>query len=248
MFVNIGVPSQNKGTVSNALGEYNFQYDSEFETLVFSCIGYQSIRQSIKNLKMSSDISLEPIHYTFDEVELTASQFSDEEVIIGMKCEERRGISIGFGSAQLGTGIAAILRVDRETLVKEAGFRFNHAKGDSMKFRINFYDFRNDVVGESLMKDQIILSNKQQKGNLTIDLSSYEIVLEHDVLLALEWVEDDGGSGNQGLTFGTVKERKKRIWWKKSSVGAYAVNHGFKMPGNKNLTLCFYVSGKQIID
>lgn len=68
-------------------------------------------------------------------------------------------------------------------------------KHDSIKFRLNFYTVVGGMPGESLLNHNIIVVCKIKAGELKVDLSQYNIVVQDDFFVALEWIEsfDTGG-------------------------------------------------------
>lgn len=239
-FVNIGVKMQAIGTVSDEAGKFTLQVKQASDILSFSSIGYESIDLSAQTLKNQPIIKLVPKNYNIAQIEITASRFGSEDRIFGVR-NETRGHSVGFGSRQLGTEIAAPINIEKPTYIKSAHFVINHAKGDSMVFRVNIYDFSNNQIGENILTENIIIRKVQEKGTITVDFTPYDLVLEKPVLLALEWIKDDNGKGNVGLTFDTKKGKGlKGTYLKEVSLGAFK-----KFPYKPKFNPCFYFIGKQ---
>ncbi|MEL6987472.1 MAG: carboxypeptidase-like regulatory domain-containing protein, partial [Bacteroidota bacterium] len=206
-YVNIGIPEKAIGTVSDLNGVYEFEVQDENDEIVISCIGYKTIQITAKEFLVLEEVQLIPVEYAIDEVTVVASRFKNE-VILGVENPTKRGMSLGFGSNQLGTEVACPIAVKQTTYIKSFNFVLNHAKGDSMIFRLNIYELNKDGIGEQILKEQIVIREKQKKGLHTIDLSAIDLVLDQNVLVSLEWLEDDGGKGNQGLSFNMRKSKK----------------------------------------
>ena len=239
-FVNIGVKAQAIGTVSDEAGTFMLQVKQSSDVLSFSSIGYESTDISAQAFDNQSIVKLVPKKYNIAQIEITASRFGSEDRIFGVR-NETRGHSVGFGSRQLGTEIAAPIHIEQATYIKSAHFVINHAKGDSMVFRVNIYDFSEEQIGENILTENIIIREAQRKGTITIDLTPYDLVLDNSVLLALEWIKDDNGKGNVGLTFDTKKGKKlKGTYMKEVSLGTLK-----KFPYKPKFNPCFYFIGKQ---
>ena len=73
-------------------------------------------------------------------------------------------------------------------------------------YRVNLYNFSEGKVGEKILKEIVIIKAPQRKGTFDVDLMPYQLIVSNDVLLSLEWVQDDNGIGNKGLMF-----RSKRV-------------------------------------
>ncbi|MEM9545536.1 MAG: carboxypeptidase-like regulatory domain-containing protein [Bacteroidota bacterium] len=241
-YVNIGIQKKGLGTVSDFDGTYTLRAESYQDLVMFSSIGYEVSTISVEQLLKDADVELMPIEYTLHQVEITASKLEGKEEIFGVK-NKKRGLSIGFGSRQLGTEVGALIHIKEPTYVKSANFVLNHTKGDSLLFRVNIYDYQENQLGEKILKEDLFLKTKQRKGVISIDLTSYDLVLERDVLLSLEWIKDDDGQGNADITFDTKKSRKLRgVHIKNTSLG------DFELMGhiNSKLKPCFYFVGKRL--
>ena len=239
-YVNIGIKDKGIGTVTDDLGNFQLSKSNPNEVITFSCIGYESRNFTGAELSTLDVIRLFPKTYRIPEITVSAKQFNSEERIFGVR-NKTRGHSIGFGSAQLGTEIGALIYLDAPTLIKSAHFVINHAKGDSMLFRINIYDYHNGKIGDNLLQDNIFIQDKQRRGTIDIDMTAYDLILNRSVLLSLEWLRNFDEVGNKDMTFDTRKGKKlKGIYYKLSSNGLFE-----KLPYKKGSNPCFYFRGKQ---
>ena len=239
-YVNIGIKDQSKGTVSDFDGNFSLDDIDPNWVIIISAIGYESVQLSGSEFPGDGQILIESKDYTFKQVEIEASRFDSEERILGVR-NETRGHSIGFGGTQLGTAIGAPILIDKPTYIKSANFVLNHAKGDSLLFRINIYDLTDEKVGENKLRENILIKQKQRKGTITIDMTPYDLILESDVLLSLEWIRDFDEGGNKGITFDTKKGKKLRGTYLRIASGAEYDKFRFKT----KYSPCFYFVGKQ---
>lgn len=240
-YVNIGITKISKGTVSDFEGRFQLNASSNDDEVSFSSIGYETLTIEAGTLKNQGTIKLKKKEYEIEEIEVKASRFEEAEIMLGVKNDDR-GLSIGFGSAQLGTEIGTKLEVKKATYIKSANFVLNHAKGDSLLFRVNLYDLSEGKVGENLLKENIFIKEKQKKGVITVNLEGYNIILKSDVLLTLEWLRNFDETGNKEITFDTKKSGKMRgIFVKYSSNGNFA-----RLSHNSKSKPCFYLIGKQL--
>ena len=239
-FVNIGIIAEGKGTVSDNQGFFQLKRQGPNDIISFSSIGYETKEITGDQLIKTHDVRLVPKVYQIPEIEVTSKQFNGEERIFGVR-NETRGHSVGFAGAQLGTEIGALIYLDKPTLVKSAHFVINHAKGDSMLFRLNIYDYHDKQIGKNLLQENIFIRDKQRKGTINIDLTPYELILSRSVLLSLEWLRNFDEIGNKDMTFDTRKGKKlKGIFYKLSSNGAFE-----RLPYKQGSSTCFYFMGKQ---
>ena len=240
-YINVGIISSSKGTVSDDDGTFVLRVESENDIVTFSGIGYETKNIAVREFLAQPWITLTPKAYAFEAVEIVSNKFEDEKVILGVR-NKNRGLSIGFGSAQLGTEIGAPIKIKKPSFLKTANFVFNHAKGDSVLLRINIYEFEEGTIGKNLLPENVIIRAKQKKGKISVDLKEYNLVVESDVLLTLEWLRDFDENGNKGLTFDTKKAKKPRgIFVRYSSNGKFEMTHAMK-----KRKLCFYFEASQI--
>ena len=241
-YVNIGVKNSSIGTVSDNNGVFQLNLNSGEDIITFSSIGYETFNIRGDKLLNQDSIKLIPKKYQMQEIEIVAHKFEGEDEIFGVK-NKTRGLSIGFGSRNLGTEIGALISIKEPVYIKNANFVINHAKGDSLLFRVNIYDYQNGTVKENILKENVLISTKQRRGVITVDLTLLDLILTNDVLLTLEWIKDDNGKGNSDITFDTKKaKRLKGVYVKKSSIGEFK-----EMPYiNSKLKPCFYFIGKKI--
>lgn len=241
-FVNIGIPKDGIGTVSDREGKFRLICENPEALITISSIGYETREIKASVIKKSGDIRLSKKEYEIEEVSIVASRFSKKETMLGVKNKDR-GHSIGFGSAQLGSEIGAIIKVEKPFYVLNANFVLNHAKGDSLLFRVNIYKYVNGEIGNHLLDQNILIKDKQRKGVFSVDLSLLELILESDVLLSLEWLRNYDETGNKEITFDTKKSRRPGGTYLKN----YSNGRFYKVDYDQKMTPCFYFIGKQAL-
>ncbi|MCB0584548.1 MAG: carboxypeptidase-like regulatory domain-containing protein [Phaeodactylibacter sp.] len=242
-FANIGVTKLSIGTVSDEKGNYQLRTHSPADLVTFSSIGYQTEYITAEKLASGGDVSLQPRPYQAPTVELSAKSLT-KEVILGAKLEEQ-GHSVSFGSSELGTEIGALIRISKETFIKSAHFQANHAAGDNMLFRVNLYKCEDGQLGENLLPENVIISGQQKREVIDVDLSEFNLITASDVLLSLEWIKDDEGAGNVGLTFRSKKSRRDENTYSKHTSQAPFIMLSSLAPQAPKLQLGFFLVGKQ---
>lgn len=240
-YVNISVPELGIGTVSNSYGYFELELDNRSRRVVLSSIAYETEEARASDLAFGKIIHLVPKAYDLPEVYIAAPKITSDLEILGLR-NKKRGHSVGFGSRQLGTEIGSVIDIRDSFLIESAHFVLNHAKGDSLIFRLNLYDYRDGKPGEKLIKKDVFVRSKQKTGEISVDLKSFGLVVDAPVLIALEWIRDDDGSGNEGISFDTRRGKKhKGIYLKDFSGGA------FKRLGHKRkLSMCFFLKAYAI--
>jgi len=119
----------------------------------------------------------------------------------------------------LGNEVGIGIKIKRRpTIIKDFNcFIAKNAYG-LVKFRLNIYELVKGKPGKILLNENIIVETEIEKGLLTIDLSEYNIVVEDDFYIGLEWIED---LGENGLMFSAGFFNKPMIY-KETSQGEWS--------------------------
>ena len=241
-YVNIGIPSKGIGTVSDHNGIYNIDFASPGDTVVISVIGYEMKVIPYAIISQSPRVILKEKDYDLPVVQIKSSRIKIKPVVIGSR-NKTRGHSIGFGSKQLGSEIGAQLYFEHYTEAESMHFVVNHAKGDSMHFRLKIYQILDGKIGQQVMRQAVYVREAQRKGEFSLDLQPYELKFKGKYLVSLEWIENINGISNQGLSFDTKSDRKNGgTYMRLSSMGKME-----KVPYLNNKRPCFYIKGKAYI-
>ena len=203
-FVNIGVLKKELGTVSNEDGFFFLEVPDLFakETLRFSMIGFDERDFQVADLEaiLLSDNTLVLAEQTtfLEEVVLTAEKKWDTRVS-GNSTTSKLLIT-GFTSNQLGNEIALFVKV-KKTPAYIDGIQFSVVENiyPEVRFRVNVYSCDYRFPDENILKENIFVTLKQSEGLISVDLKEYDILVDDDVFISLEWIDEDLGS--EGLWF-----------------------------------------------
>ncbi|MEQ8476861.1 MAG: carboxypeptidase-like regulatory domain-containing protein [Fulvivirga sp.] len=243
-FVNIGVKELGIGTVSNSNGQFTLELKDSKYPVIFSSIGYEVIFIPYDNLKTLQIIKLKPKTEMLEEVVVTSKKYN-KDVILGYKLN-KKGHSVGFGSRALGTEIGAHCKIKKETFLKTANFTLNFTGTDSLLFRVNIYKYNQGTIGDKLVDQDIIIRTIQQKGTITIDLEPFNIIVKDDILLALEWIEDDNGKGNSGIMFRAKKSASSSNLYTKQTSFAPFLKLSQMISGAPLINIGFYLEAEEV--
>ena len=203
-FVNIGVLKKELGTVSNEDGFFFLEVPDLFakETLRFSMIGFDERDFQVADLEailLSNNTLVLAEQTTFlEEVVLTAEKKWDTRVS-GNSTTSKLLIT-GFTSNQLGNEIALFVKVKKTPAYIE-GIQFSVVENiyPEVRFRVNVYSSDYRFPDENILKENIFVTLKQSEGLISVDLKDYDILVDDDVFISLEWIDEDLGS--EGLWF-----------------------------------------------
>tara|TARA_X000000950_G_scaffold60080_2_gene72959 strand:+ start:3343 stop:4164 length:822 start_codon:yes stop_codon:yes gene_type:complete len=198
-YVNIGVLNQGIGTVSDQNGEFYLELNPATinDTLRFSMVGFTRkdfiVKDYLTQEKTEQIILLEESVTSLEEVVLVRKKDKKyKQKILGNKTESKF-ITGGFTSNNLGNEIGFITRIRKSPTFVES-FNISIAKNTygPVKFRLNFYDLKDGLPNKNILEEMIIIETDIKTGIVSVDLTPYDIVVEDDFVVAIEWVEDLG--------------------------------------------------------
>lgn len=192
-YVNIGVIGKKVGTVSRSDGSFTLDIPEQHysDPIRISIIGYESIEmesnQLEKLLRKDPVIKLAPTATEIEEVVISSSKLKSKEV---GNLRYRKTMHASFQSDTLGKEMGILIKIKkRPTIIKEFSFPILNELG-KVKFRLNIYEMENGKPGRNVLKDNIIIETEVEEGLVTTDLSQYNITVEDDFLITLEWIEE----------------------------------------------------------
>ena len=239
-YVSIGISNKEIGTVSNKNGNFNFNLERENidDTLCVSMIGYKTKKILLRNLFAQNDkiqINLEEDISELDEIVIGAKGLKDR--IIGNKTETKF-LSTGFSYDQLGAEMGIRINVRKDpTYVDTFNFSVSHNRLSAKSiFRLNIYNIINGKPANNVLKNNIIIPIKaKQTGVISVDLTEYGIVLKDDVIVSLEWVENEGDTKKGEAIFFSLGLLTSGTYHKESSQGKLKKLNGLGVGFNMNV-------------
>ena len=195
-YVNVGVLNQFVGTVTDAEGRFELEISKDLigDTLKISMIGYQSHEFILDDLNSSEEQILFKLKEQVSELEeVVLSAKAYKKKTLGNKTKSKF-LSTGFSYDQLGAEMGIRININKQTLVDQfnSHISYNRLSATSV-FRLNFYKVKDGKPGANIMRKQILTEIQPgQTGAISIDLRPYDIVLEEDIIISLEWVDKEG--------------------------------------------------------
>lgn len=225
-FANIGIVGKGVGTVTDENGAYTLVIPDSVagEPVRISRIGYKSQQLSVEQLVAKPVVSLEQSATALNEVAVSAKKL---KIKMAGNDTKTRSVTAGFKKNSLGAEIAVKINVKApKTQIRR--FFINIAANVIEKpiFRFNLYSV--DSKGgpkENLLTNNIIFEPKEKTGLVELDLTPYNIVVDDDVFIAIEWVKDLGDVNGLGFSTKLVgssswyRQASQDDWHKIPSVG-----------------------------
>jgi CarboxypepD_reg-like domain len=211
-YVNIGFIEKRKGTVSNEQGGFTLIYHEDLigekEVLQFSTLGYKTLKvkvsQLVKFLSNTNKFYLIPEPLALDEVFITNEKRSQ------MRIENINATSNLMGywkdKEALGGEITTRIKIkNKRTKFLDLKFNIIENTSDSIKVRVNVYDYKKGYPKKNILKTNIFHIIKSKEGEETIDLSPYNIMVNDDVVIGIELVEVFGSDINFAISASKVR-------------------------------------------
>ena len=226
-FVNIGILNKDRGTTSNSKGEFDLSlFGSDLnDTLRISMVGYEQkeiyLKDIFKKHKQILNIQLQEKTNELKEIFIVDKKLTTK--VLGNKTDSKF-FGGKFASGDLGSEIAIRINIkDTPTYLETFRFNISYNMGDTARFRVNIYDVKTGLPNKNILTDNVILSINGNTGKIEIDLSKYNVVVNDDFFIALEWIE---GKNNSGIVFsagfankGTYYRKASQGRWKKYPMG-----------------------------
>lgn len=196
-YVNIGLVNQNIGTVTDEAGYFELEVPENGyadATLRFSMIGFEPqdfTLQEYRDQKILT-IPLKEKATALEEVVLTTKKNKYQTKILGNKTTSQL-IYAAFTTNKLGNEMGFLVRGRKNPMILKK-FNVSLVENDygPIRFRLNFYDLKEGLPNETLLNENIIVETDIQSGIVSKDLTPYEIVIDQDFFVAIEWIEDLG--------------------------------------------------------
>lgn len=200
-FANIGIIGKNVGTVSDEHGLFSIQLDDLYnkDTLKISCIGFVALKFEIATFKRENESA------KVVELKLHRSVTSLKEIVINPKkyvtktlgnTSNSGSIIAGFETNDLGSEVGTVMKIRKApTFIETVNFNIAKNTYDSVTFRINIYKMKNEFPSENILLEPIYVTTKIKHGTLIVDLKKYNLVVEEDFFVSIEWIKSLEGHG-----------------------------------------------------
>ena len=189
-YVNIGIANKNIGTVSGVDGKFSLSLPDSLanEKITISMIGYESKLLSVSELQNGNgSILLSPSAIELHPAEVIAKKLKAKK--IGKSSGV--GVTFAVGVLEAGGEIGAVMKMPgkKKSFLKDFNFKITGNKPDSVVFRLNLYYVEKDCFTNILNDNIYFTLHKGVTGDICVDLSPYQIVVDRDILASIEFLE-----------------------------------------------------------
>ena len=226
-YVNVGVIGKNIGTVSDDDGTFTLTIPAghENDTARVSMIGYKDMELTVaalhKHLLATPEIKMKP--YTIEMEQVVITNKKEKQKLLGNKTESKT-ISAGFTSDKLGHEIGMVMKIKgAPSLLKTFSASIASEDNPPVKLRLNFYSVKDGQPHELIINKNILVNVPKNASLLVVDLTPYNIMVEDDFFVSLEWLEEASkriqfSAGLLAQPF-FARQTSQGNWYKVSGVG-----------------------------
>ena len=194
-YVSIGVLNRGTGTVAQQGGQFTINLPDELnnDTLKISMIGYQSQFYNVLDFKtLCSSGKNIYLKETVSELSEVIIRPKDTKTITVGNEFDIPNFRAGFTTNDLGSELGTVMKVkhNRTYFLKTAVFNIALCNYDSILFRVNIYDFEDGKPGVILQSLPLYVKAVKDQKQIILDLTSFNISVDHDFVMSLEWIMD----------------------------------------------------------
>lgn len=213
-YVSVGIKASSYGTVTNANGYFIFYADeiNSGDSIKFSLIGYHPKSFCLKDYPDSNKKAI--VHLESNPIQLTESVVTASNLkkkVIGNH-RINANIKVNFAipaieNKNLGSEIGRRFSISKKSILSKFNFYLCANNYDTATFRINVYPINKGKPSSPINKENIIqIVTSKQCGWITTDLSSYNLEVDNDIAITVEWVwgSEHGNLLALPLTFPSV--------------------------------------------
>jgi hypothetical protein len=194
-FVNIGIIGRNIGTVADKSGNYsiNLTRISDKDSIRFSMIGYDPKTFLVGEFRKDStrDVYLSQKVYCIPE--FTVVYHKPRRIVLGDQVTSD-DLRSGFGSNDLGSELGIKVNSRNRVRLENINLNVSICTYDSVTYRLNIYQSINSNEYLNILNEPVYLSFTKDKikDAITFDLTKYSIIVEGNIMIALELYRDLG--------------------------------------------------------
>lgn len=221
-FANIGLVGSSRGTVSDKDGYFTWPQAilNEEERVRISAIGFADRNFSgfdfYALVAKSEQFVLQTKIYQMPTVDVLSTKGTVK--LIGNPPKDVTAnyrVNTSLAGSEIGIKVKA---PKGPYAIRKFAIHVAEIKRDYINFRLNFYEYRGDTIGERINTKNILLQ-LHQNGMNTFDLSNYNLSTQGDVFVSLEYIDYTSNANlllQCNLTGGTVwyKQGVQNDWQK----------------------------------
>lgn len=199
-FATLKVKNKPQGAYCDEAGKYSLQAASS-DTILISCVGYQSRRIVLQN----DTVRLDPSVKIMDE--LVVKPNTRKKIVCGERNKPDR-----HWSSQIAFEYAVKIQLpdsQASYTINKIFFKFRGKPRQGEILQLHVYEATNELPGRELLIEKVFLDRKSTKG---IDISSQNVICRGNVFVGVEWIGRIQRDVRSSLYLGTVFNKDNRTF------------------------------------
>lgn len=201
-YASVGITHTRFGTISDQNGLFHLELPGlKPESMVrISMIGYKSQTFILEEL-LNRDSTIKLVVDPYPIAELTITPFG-EPYQIGTTKYNRLGNWCGWGGTRFGKGHEIGTRLnlgDEPVHIRKLHIHIHRQAYDTIWYRIHIRTLKEKKPDKELLTENVIVAIDQEKGWVALDLAKYNIQLEGEVAVTLEWLKISGVNEDRAM-------------------------------------------------
>ncbi|KAA3436553.1 carboxypeptidase-like regulatory domain-containing protein [Rufibacter hautae] len=202
-YASIGILNGSEGTISDEKGNFSFSVSQEkLEEMVrISAIGFAAKEVKVSNLwqartpenKLVIALDAQPVQLA--EVDVHVKKWKTKK--LGGSAGPVTMVHHNFAMFQrslhenLGHEMGILIKNGPKTaFLNKLNFCLTMNKYDLVKFRLNVYSVKDNLPYQNLApKDIYVTVENQKRGWIAVDLEPYNLYVQDDFVVSLEWID-----------------------------------------------------------
>ncbi|MDR6761954.1 hypothetical protein J2Y38_002165 [Flavobacterium sp. 2755] len=204
-FVNIGIPNENIGTVSDEKGRFNLKLNDTIsfkKEVFFSYIGYKTKAVSLASLESSGEAVIELERDVNELKEVVVNLKMPKEKKIGRTTKGLGLMHANFYSFyeknvedRLSKEMGMKMKIKKDCSIEGLNFNITSNEFKSLKFRLNIYSVKNNLPHDLLLKKDIIFEIKNGfLGWYNVNLKNEDIFIgkeNEEIAVTIQWIASE---------------------------------------------------------
>ena len=198
-YVSIGIINTTFGVITDNDGCFKFEVKGQGPSVIvkISMIGYKPQNFTINELIEGENIiKMVEEPYTITEVEIKPTK----ERLAGTNGVSRQAGWSGWGGIGKGCEIGTKIELGNNPVkIKSIHVRLHRQSFDTSFYRLHIRTMRDTEILDELLTENIIVSITKESGWITINLQPYNIIVQGDVAVTLEWLKVNGNNEDRAI-------------------------------------------------
>lgn len=196
-YANVGVLNKPIGTVTNEKGEFllNIGNSLTLDTLKISSLGFTNKEFIIKNIPENSKLNVTLESSVIELKEVTIIPSNQKRYTEGKEKTNTKNevffTNPEFTYMNLGAEIGRKFPIGKKKISLLEEFKFFIKKNNfkKIKFRVNIYNIKNNMPLNRINNADIYAEVENLTGWIKVDLTGYDIMVQENVIITIEWIE-----------------------------------------------------------